>query len=158
MPVIEVTTVIDAPLERCFDLARSIDLHKLSTEGTNEQAVDGVTAGLIGYGQQVTWRARHFGVTQKLTSKITGFRYPWYFRDEMMKGAFQKITHDHLFLKEGDKTLMKDVFEFESPGGLVGLILNKLVLTGYLRKLIIRRNKIIKEVAESEQWKTILNR
>jgi hypothetical protein len=64
MPLIELTTIIAAPIERCFDLARSIDLHKLSTEGTEEEAIAGVTSGLIGKDQQVTWRARHFGITQ----------------------------------------------------------------------------------------------
>ena len=158
MPVIELITLINAPVERCFDLARSIDLHQLSTKGTDEKAVAGVTSGLIGKGQQVTWKARHFGITQKLTSKITDFKYPVYFRDEMLEGAFRKITHDHIFTKQEDKTLMRDVFEFESPGGFLGVIFNKLILTGYLRDLIIRRNKIIKEVAEGDRWKTILNR
>ena len=69
MPKIELTTIIDAPIERCFDLARSIDLHKLSTAGTDEEAIAGVMSGLIGKNEQVTWKAKHFGITQKLTSK-----------------------------------------------------------------------------------------
>lgn len=47
-------TFIDAPVERCFDLARSIDLHKISLEHTNEKAVAGKTAGLIEPGESVT--------------------------------------------------------------------------------------------------------
>lgn len=155
MPLIELTTLINAPIERCFDLARSIDLHKLSTEGTNEEAIAGVTSGLIGKDQQVTWRARHFGITQTLTSRITAFEYPGHFRDEMVQGVFKVIRHDHLFQTIGSKTEMKDEFYFESPGWLLGACFNQLVLTKYLRELLSKRNEIIKEVAESERWKVI---
>jgi ligand-binding SRPBCC domain-containing protein len=156
MPLIELTTAIHAPINRCFDLARSIDLHKLSTEGTQEEAIAGVKSGLIGKGEQVTWRAKHFGVTQHLTSKITEFQSPYRFRDEMLDGVFKMIRHDHLFEESGDKTIMRDKFEFESPAGFLGLIVNKLILEKYLRNLLIKRNRMIKEVAEGDQWKTIL--
>ena len=157
MPHIELTTIIHAPIERCFDLARSIDLHKLSTGGTEEEAIAGVTSGLIRENQQVTWRAKHFGVTQTLTSKITAFQYPFHFRDEMVEGVFKMICHDHIFEEDGDKTIMRDKFQFESPGGLFGILFNKVMLESYLRDLLIRRNQMIKEVAESNQWKKILN-
>lgn len=156
MPRIELTTIINAPRERCFDLARSIDLHKLSTAGTEEEAIAGVTSGLIGKGQTVTWRAKHFGITQSLTSKITEFQYPDHFRDEMTKGAFKSIRHDHLFEESGGKTIMRDVFQFDSPYGILGIMFNKLILARYLRRLLIKRNQMIKEVAETEHWKEIL--
>jgi ligand-binding SRPBCC domain-containing protein len=156
MPKIEMTTIIDAPVGLCFDLARSIDLHKISTEGTDEEAIDGVTTGLIELDQFVTWRARHFGITQQLTSKITAFERPNYFRDEMTKGAFRSIKHDHLFEAKGSITKMKDIFEFEAPYGILGQLFNSLFLCSYLRSLLERRNRIIKEVAESGKWKSIL--
>jgi len=89
MPVIELITKIHAPIEICFDLARSIELHKRSTAETGEEAVAGVTSGLIGAGETVTWRAKHFGIWQHLTSVISEFEYPVYFRDEMVRGIFQ---------------------------------------------------------------------
>ncbi|MBT1695946.1 SRPBCC family protein [Fulvivirgaceae bacterium PWU4] len=149
MPIIELRTTIHAPVERCFDLARSIDLHKQSTEGTHEEAIAGVTSGLIGFGEQVTWRAKHFGITQTLTSKITAFQYPHHFRDEMLNGAFRMIRHDHHFEATAGSTIMYDKFEFESPGGIVGVLFNKLILIRYLRNLLIKRNQMIKTVAET---------
>lgn len=88
MARIDLTTIIHAPLERCFNLARSIDLHRLSMNGTEEEAIAGVTTGLISSGEEVTWRARHFGIVLTMTSKITGFEYPRHFRDEMVEGPF----------------------------------------------------------------------
>jgi hypothetical protein len=55
-------TRIAAPAERCFLLSLSVDLHKASTEQTSEEAIAGVTSGIMGPGEDVTWRARHFGL------------------------------------------------------------------------------------------------
>ena len=103
MPRIELQTIINAPVERCFDLARSIDFHKATTPGTNEEAIAGVRSGLIGKDEEVTWRARHFGITQTLSSRITGFQRPSYFRDEMTTGVFKAIKHDHVFQLYGGR-------------------------------------------------------
>jgi hypothetical protein len=52
MPVINLHTQINAPIGIVFDLSRSIDLHKISTAHTNEEAIAGVTSGLIGMGER----------------------------------------------------------------------------------------------------------
>ena len=95
MPTINLTTEINAPIEICFDLSRSIDLHKHSMEHTKEEAIAGRTSGLIEDGEFVTWQAKHFGITQYLTSKISNFRRPYIFRDEQTKGIFDFFRHDH---------------------------------------------------------------
>ena len=157
MPKIELTTEIKSTLCICFDLSRSIDLHEVSTKQTNEKAIAGVTSGLINLNESVTWQATHFGVRQKLTSKITAFDRPNYFRDEQVKGAFKSFHHEHTFEQMGEKIIMKDIFEFQSPFGILGKIFNKLILTNYMEKLLIDRNKVIKEFAESDKWKLVLN-
>lgn len=157
MPKIELTTEIKSTLEICFDLSRSIDLHKISTAQTNEEAIAGRTNGLINLNETVTWQATHFGIKQKLTSKITAFDRPNYFVDEQIKGIFKSIFHEHTFEQVGDKIIMKDIFEFHSPFGILGMIFNKLVLTNYLKDLLTNRNQIIKEFAETEKWKEVLN-
>ena len=54
MPIITIETTVKAPVDVCFDLSRSIDLHTISTKHTGERAVAGVTAGLIELGETVT--------------------------------------------------------------------------------------------------------
>ena len=115
MPKIELTSEIKSTLEICFDLSRSIDLHKISTAQTNEEAIEGKTSGLINLNETVTWQATHFGIKQKLTSKITAFDRPNYFIDEQIKGIFKSITHEHKFEQLADRIIMKDIFEFHSP-------------------------------------------
>lgn len=156
MAIIELTTRIHAPVERCFDLSRSVDLHKRSTSKTGERAIAGVTSGLIGYGQEVTWRARHLGIWQNLTSRITGYHRPSHFRDSMVKGAFRRFDHDHLFERDGEYTVMRDVFDFTSPAGILGRLIEALFLTRHMRSLLMERNQIIREVAESDEWKEFL--
>jgi len=153
MPKIELTTLISAPVERVFDLARSIDLHMASTSHTGERAVAGVTSGLLGRGEQVTWRAKHFGIWHHLTSRITEYDRPLHFRDSMVRGSFRRLDHDHYFEpadSSGTQTLMRDVFDFTSPLGLFGVVADRLLLIRHFRALLIRRNQAIKETAESE--------
>jgi ligand-binding SRPBCC domain-containing protein len=156
MPTILLTTKINAPIKRCFDLSRSIDLHKLSTSKTNEKAVAGVTTGLIGLFESVTWRAKHFGIYQILETKITAFISPEYFESSMVRGAFKSIFHKHIFEESNGKTIMKDDFSFEAPFGFAGRLFSKLILFNYMKRLLEERNLLIKQVAESEQWKEFL--
>lgn len=156
MTVIELTTMILAPGERVFDLARSIDAHQDSAGPTHERAIAGVTSGLIGMGDEVTWEARHFGIRQRLTVRITAFDRPLHFQDIMIAGAFKSMVHNHEFLEDSGGTEMRDRFEFESPFGFLGGMANRLFLKAYMRRFLERRNQILKHLAESTEWQRYL--
>lgn len=155
--IIELSTEIYSSIEICFDLARSIDLHKISTANTNEKAISGKISGLIGLNEFVTWQATHLGIQQKLSSKITAYERPYYFVDEQISGVFKSMHHLHKFEQQGVNVLMLDTFTFQSPFGFLGQIFNHLYLTKYMKKLLMERNRIIKEYAESGKWKIVLN-
>jgi len=152
MAIIHIETVIDAPKERTFDLARSIDAHQDTAQGTSERAVAGVTSGLLGADEEVTWEARHFGVKQRLRVKMTKFDRPNHFQDTMLQGAFAHMTHDHTFENRNGKTVMIDRFDFASPLGFLGRIVDRLILERYMRKFLLKRNAILKHTAESDEW------
>lgn len=120
-----------------------------STGTSREVAVAGKTSGLMEQGDTVTWEATHLGVRQRLTSEITRFDRPRYFRDSMVRGAFRRFDHDHVFdLHEGG-TLMRDIFDFDSPLGPLGHLANALFLTRYMRRFLEERAGAIKRMAES---------
>ena len=144
MTVIQIETILPAAPERCFDAARDLDLHVSSMAKTGEKAVAGRTSGLIEMGEEVTWEARHFGVKQRFTSKITAFERPVYFQDSMVKGAFHSFVHDHHFRACPGGTNMTDVLTFASPLGVIGEVVDRLVLAAYLRRLMVMRNEVIK--------------
>jgi ligand-binding SRPBCC domain-containing protein len=152
---IELVTPIRAPPLRCFDLSRSIDLHLASAKATAERAVAGVTTGLIGLGEEVTWEARHLGVRQHLTSRIEVFEPPRRFRDVMVRGPFARFEHEHLFASWDGHTEMRDVLSFAAPGGPLGRLAEPL-LAAYLRHFLAARNEVIRRVAESDEWRTFL--
>lgn len=149
MAEIHLLTEINAPIEKVFNLARSIDLHIESTKQTGEKAIAGKTSGLIGLGETVTWRAKHFGIPQNLTSKITEFQYPNLFVDEMVSGAFKSFRHEHHFSQADGQTMMTDIFTFESPLGFLGKIANTLFLKKYMIRLLLKRNQAIKQTAKA---------
>jgi ligand-binding SRPBCC domain-containing protein len=149
MAALRVVTTIAAPIGICFDLARDIDLHVRSQVGAGERAVAGRTSGLIELGETVTWEARHLGVWQQFTSRITAMERPRHFRDEMVRGAFRSFAHDHWFQNQGDGTVMTDDVVFRSPLGLLGRVVDVVFMKRYLRRLIITRGEEIRREAET---------
>lgn len=156
MPKITINTAIKADKILVFNLARSIDLHKISTQNTNETAIAGRTDGLIGLNESVTWRARHFGIYHTLTSKITAFKSPHYFVDEMVEGIFKSFKHEHYFKDSAHGTVMTDIFDYESPYNFLGKLADRLFLKKYMTKFLSERNRVIKEFAESNQWEAVI--
>lgn len=153
MPTIKFETLIAAPPMRCFNLARSVEAHLASASHTHEQAIAGTTRGLLGLGDRVTWRARHFGIVQELTSEITKFDPPRSFQDTMVSGAFSSLVHDHLFSATPAGTKMLDVLTYSAPLGPLGRLAEVLFLTRYLRRFVEQRGQVLKTLAESETWR-----
>jgi len=146
---IRVETVIDASASRCFDLARSLSAHVSTTGSSHERVVSEHSHDLLEMGEEVTFEARHFGVRQRLTSRIVAFDFPRSFSDQMIRGAFKSLRHEHIFetLPSGD-CRMTDVMEFESPLGFLGRIADSLVLKGYMTAFIRKRGDALKKLAE----------
>lgn len=150
MTTLRLVTIIQAPIEVCFDLSRSIDLHIESTKTTDERAIAGRTSGLIEQGEFVTWEATHFFIRQQLSTRIVEMRKSHYFKDIMITGAFRSMEHEHLFNKNGDHTIMTDIFRYEVPYGIAGKIFDYLILKRYMTNLLLTRNEVIKNAAESK--------
>ncbi|HEY6389742.1 MAG TPA: SRPBCC family protein [Bryobacteraceae bacterium] len=159
MVKLEELTVIQAPIERCFDLSRSVEVHLAGSDNYGEAVVarGGVGSGLIGMGQRVTWRAKHLGVWQTLTSEITAMEPPAYFQDTMVRGAFRFMQHDHFFRAlSSSATEMRDVFCFAAPVPVLGRLAEIMVLRRYMQNLLHERNVVLKRIVESADWRKYL--
>jgi ligand-binding SRPBCC domain-containing protein len=159
MQLIQVETKIAAPPERCFLLSLNMDLHMQSTEQTNEVAIAGVTHGIIGPNETVTWRGRHFGFMLTHESLISKYDRPYHFQDIMLRGMFKSFEHDHFFeLTPDGNTLMRDELRFAAPFGPLGWIAERLVLRRYLLRFLEQRNDTIRHIAEDSggSWKQYL--
>ena len=145
MASIRIETLIRAPIERVFDLARDIDFHMRSMVHTGERAIGGRTSGLIELGEEVEWEARHFGFVFHLRSRITSMDRPRAFVDEQVSGAFAGYVHRHEFYERGTSTLMCDDWKHVAP---IGFIVDPLFLAGYIRRLLVQRNDLLRREAE----------
>lgn len=131
-------TRTDASVEALFDASLDIDAHRNSMASSGESAIDGVTSGMIGLGETVTWRARHFGIWFTMTSKITSMDRPHRFVDEQVRGPFRTFHHEHRFEVAEGRTVMTDTLTLASP--VFDALAERLVLVPYLRRLIRQRN------------------
>jgi ligand-binding SRPBCC domain-containing protein len=144
-------TIIPLPPAAAFDLSRDIGLHLQSMRATGETVVAGRSSGLIGEGEHVAWRGRHLGIPFTLMSRITAFDPPHRFVDEAIAGPFRRLRHEHRFLPHDRGTLAIDEIEFDAPFGLVGRLVERLVLERYMRDLIGTRNAHLVELARRTQ-------
>lgn len=157
MPTIHLAIDVDAPQSRCFDLARCVEFHTRSMSSSGERAVAGVTSGLLSLNDQVTWEARHFGIRQRLTSRITALDAPHLFVDEQVAGAFKRFRHEHCFEKlTPSRTRISDTFEFESPFGPLGVIANAIFLSRHMTQLLRAHQHHLKSALETPEWRNFL--
>ncbi|MCB4808130.1 SRPBCC family protein [Tamlana sp. 62-3] len=149
MPCIEVQTEIDADIEKCFNLARDLTFYQNSLKKPTEIAIAGKVSGLVQKNDFTLWETRHLYFHQHLTLKVTEFEAPVLFVDEMVKGGFKQYKHKHIFKEECNKTIMIDEFYFESPYGILGKLYDSFFLKKHITNLLVYRNKVLKEKAES---------
>ncbi len=149
MTLLSATTIIAAPIEVCFRSSLNIDLELLAAEDYQIRAIAGVTTGIIGAGERVTWRTKQFGLWITHTTEITAFQDPVYFQDSMVKGLFRKFEHDHFFRVLGPATTeMRDDVRFSMPVLLTGPIAERLFVKVRLAALLRKRNDAIRSHAE----------
>ena len=151
MTTINLITKINASKQIVFDLARNIDVHKLSTAKSNETAINGITSGLINLNETVTWRGKHFGIYLTHKSIISAMEIPTYFVDEMVEGKFKSFKHEHSFIEENGFVMMIDNIQYQTPYGIFGKLFDVFLLKKHLTNFISERNNVLKELAENNQ-------
>ena len=151
MPVINLVTEIHAPIERCFDLCRDLEVHTQTVAHTKERLVGDKKTGFAEMGDVLVFEAVHLGIRQRLSSQITEVERPVLFADVALSGAFQSLRHEHRFTTVDGGTLMRDCLEWTSPLGVLGYLADALFLTRYMLRFLVTRNKNLKTYIEEEQ-------
>jgi ligand-binding SRPBCC domain-containing protein len=154
---IKLNTWVDAPVERCFKLATSVEFLIASARPTKEMAASGVTSGLLREGDSVKWSAQHFRVRFTHTSLVEVWKPFLHFRETVTAGIFARYEHEHFFAAMDDGTRVRDELTFVARFGTVGRMLESLVLRRYITSLLKRRNAALKQAAESQEWRLYLD-
>jgi ligand-binding SRPBCC domain-containing protein len=148
--VIEVVCDINAPATTVFDLKLDVDVHAASVAASRETATTSTGRRRLALGDEVTFRARHFGVQWRMTSRITEYDRPGRFVDEQARGPFRALRHEHRFQDLGDgRTRMTDRMTIEVPFGPLGRLVSRALLAPYLKRLLTRRAAHIRHLAET---------
>ncbi len=157
MATIRCEVSVQASVERCFDLARSVDLHVDSSTGIGARAMGGRRGGLSGEGDHTVWSARFFGVRFAMTTRIEDFASPARFGDRMTRGLLRKFEHVYRFRPlPGGGCGMSDELTVEAPFGPLGRWMERLYLTRRMDGLVCSRLEHIKRVAEGDDWRRYL--
>jgi ligand-binding SRPBCC domain-containing protein len=156
MALIHLTTFIKAPCERVFDLSRSITLHKMGMQAFQETVIAGRSSGLLELHEIITWSAKHLGKMRQLTLRMTDLKFPEFFCNNQVSGDFKFMAHEHHFKAIQNGTILIDLLDYSLPYGWIGQMVDKWYLTNYMRNLLVSRNRIIKEYAETDKWRLIL--
>jgi ligand-binding SRPBCC domain-containing protein len=157
MPILIFETVINAAPEVCFDLVRDVSFFLQSGEKDFEKFAAKNSHGEIKLGEIVTFERKVFGLSQTLKVKVVELEKPLRFVDEMIEGNFKYFRHAHEFITAKNQTLMRDIFVWESPLGILGKIADAIFMKNYLRNMAMRRNAKLKEIAESDFYKLTHN-
>src|SRR3954452_3184129 len=152
--VIELVTDIAAEPGVVFDVVVDVDVHAASVAGSGERATTSSGGRCLQIGDEVTFKARHFGLPWRMSSRVTVHQRPHRFVDEQVRGPFRSLHHEHLFDALVDEaspggtrgTRMTDRMSISAPGGPLGGVVARLVLAPYLRRLLRRRAAHIKHV------------
>lgn len=150
MPLIYHEIKVEVPIKTCFDLCRDINIHSQTVSHTKEKVVSVHSSPLLECGDIVTFEAVHFGIRQRLTSKVVKMDKPYTFTDEMVRGAFKSLLHTHEFKELNEGTLMIDRLQFEAPFGILGSMANVLFLKKYMERFITIRARELKRIAEEQ--------
>lgn len=156
MPKIHVTTFINAPIERVFNLSRSLTLSKMAFKSAKEQLLSSSAANMVGAGETITLRAKHLGKTREITARVTDFTLPDGYTEEQIKGDLKSFRHEYHFKKVENGTIMIDLVEYDGPRDLAGSIAGKFFLKSYFENNVKKKNDLIRQYAESEKWKAVL--
>jgi ligand-binding SRPBCC domain-containing protein len=153
MYTISDTVHVNAPIDRCFLLSTNIELVR---ETLGMRPISGRTTGLIGPNDRITWYGWKFGLPQIHESQITAYERPSFFQDTMSRGKFKRFQHDHVLADIGGFTTLNDRIRFSLPLGFIGDIVAKRLMVPYISRLTRRRLRLIKRIAESDEWRKYL--
>lgn len=139
-----IETFLPIPPDVCFDLARDVDAHARSAAFSHESVIEpGRTHGLLELGDLVTFEGVHFGIRQRVTAKIVVMDRPRMFVDELVKSTFRYLRHVHEFVPVEGGTLMRDILDWRSPLGILGVIADKLFVERHMRWFVETKQRAL---------------
>lgn len=153
---IHITTFVQAPVQRVYDLARNISVLKSSLRDTPAEVNSGAGGHLFSPGDTLTFQSRNLGKTRTVTARITEMDGKSLFTEEQVKGDLKSFRHAHHFKETENGTIMIDLIECEGPRDFIGSLAGERALRRFIERIAGKRIAQIRQYAESEKWKAVL--
>jgi ligand-binding SRPBCC domain-containing protein len=125
MAVFESDTKLNVSVERLFEFM--IQPKHLKQIAPPEMGLRFLEAPeIFQLGDTFKFAVQTMGQLQTITHRISVFETPHLYVEELIEGPLPRWIHTHSFMPlSGEQTLVKDVIEFDPPGGLIGLLMTE---------------------------------
>ena len=157
MPVIHLTTIVHAPVERVFNLSRHRGLYVQCMQWHPQKHSASKSLGLLEEGELLSWQAKIFGKNRLFRTKLSQMQPVGFLQQVMPQSNWIHICHQQHFKPLANGAVMIDEFSFQPAHPAWNNLFLRLLVTPRLRRLLERKNAIMKQVAESEEWKQYLS-
>lgn len=97
----------------------------------------------MGKGSLIDYTVRIMGLPVRWTSLIAEYEPPHKFVDVQLKGPYAFWHHTHLFKEHPEGTLIEDVVNYCLPFGVLGQLVNGLVVGRQLQSIFNYREIVI---------------
>ena len=148
--------VVNAPIERCFDITRSIEAHEDTSILIGGRAVSGTTTGLSELGDETTWSAGFFGLRFKVRTRIEELEAPIRICEKRVSGIPRPFDHTYVLGLVDGGVLIEDHFNIGFPFGALGDFFLKVVLLKRLTVVQNHRLESIRKICEGDNWRSYL--
>lgn len=147
MPIIQVKTLLEAPIEQCFNAARNpLDI-VASVPPIKDSIVDSKLVNKVNLGDKFYIDTLLFKEKFKdkflITTKYNVVEYvpPFKFSEEVTNIFFKEFKHVHEFTQKKAKVEMVDTIEYKMAFGFIGNIINKRYIDVIIRTYLYNRIK-----------------
>jgi ligand-binding SRPBCC domain-containing protein len=150
MPIAEYETRLDCSAEGLFDfLSRTANVPlvtdpKMGISFTSAPEV-------IEEGSRLDFQIITFGQIVKSTHQIIEFKRPTRVVEQQITGPMKSWVHTHEYIPQGNGVLMRDIVDFQMPGGLLGMLLSESKVRDHLEDGFFYREQRLKELISSGQ-------
>ena len=158
MSALHVTNFIAAPADIVFDLSRHILLQKKAMEKIGAQQVRGVSSGLRSLDDAVMWGLSVLKKTFVFTLSISDYRPNEQITEEISKSALESFRHVRHIKAIKNGTLVIDEITYTLPEKWWASWVDRFFLRKKINDLLVAKNKILKEYAESNKWRALLTK
>ncbi|GEM_PF-1738005 len=144
---------IEAPIEHVFDMVRNVEVHAAAVPAIQARAVAGRQQGELEMHEWTRWSARYFGLRFHLTMQVTACEKPVCYHETNRTGPFKRFHHRYSLQKlEGDVTLLRDEMTVETGFGVIGRMIDTVVLKPRLQSALETRMDHLKQWSEEGTW------